>query len=95
MVIPAPSVNNGRNPAPADALSPPGPVSDPLTQPRSGTTQCSGQQPVQCTYTPADIPSAIYDVSRGQVVASDGTVFTVSSPVPTGQEWKSMLAPAG
>jgi phospholipid/cholesterol/gamma-HCH transport system substrate-binding protein len=96
MVIPGPSVNNGRNPAPADALSPsPAPVSDPLTQPRSGTTQCSGQQPVQCTYTPADIPSAIYDVSRGQVVASDGTVFTVSSPVPTGQEWKSMLAPAG
>lgn len=95
MVIPAPSINNGRNPAPADALSPsPPPMSDPLTPPRSGTTQCSGQQPVQCTYTPADISSTIYDVSRGQVVAADGAVFRVNSPVPTGEEWKDMLAPA-
>lgn len=96
LVVPAPSVNNGGNPAPADALSPsPPPVSDPVTAPRSGSTRCSGQQPVQCTYTPAAIPSTIYDVSRGQVVASDGTVFTVTSQMPTGEEWKEMLAPAG
>lgn len=96
MVVPAPSVNNGLNPAPADAMSPsPPPRSDPVTAPRGGTTHCSGQQPVQCTYTPADIPSAIYDVSRGEVVAGDGTRFTVSSPAPTGDEWKDMLAPAG
>lgn len=95
LVIPAPSVNNGLNPAAPSALSPsPPPTIDPLSPPRGGTTQCSRQQPVQCTYTPADIPSAIYDVARGQVVANDGTVFRVTSPAPTGEEWKEMLAPA-
>ncbi|MEH3140665.1 MAG: MlaD family protein [Mycobacterium kyogaense] len=96
IVVPAPSVNNGRNPAPADALSPsPGGTRDPVTAPRSGTTTCTGQQPNSCTYVPADIPSAMYDVARGQVTASDGTVFSVSSPPITGDEWKGMLAPAG
>ena len=55
-VIPAPSINNGMNPLPADQLPPTGsppPISDPLTPPGQGTVQCSGQQPNPCTYTPA------------------------------------------
>ena len=50
-VIPAPSVNNGMNPLPADQLPPggsPPPVSDPLTPPGQGSVQCSGQQPNPC-----------------------------------------------
>ena len=52
-VIPAPSVNNGRNPLPADQVpGTPPPVSDPLQRPGSGTVQCNGQQPNPCVYTP-------------------------------------------
>src|SRR3984957_19733251 len=56
MVIPAPSINNGLNPAPSDRLPPggltPPPVSDPLSRPGSGSIQCNGQQPNPCIYTP-------------------------------------------
>ena len=55
-VMPAPSINNGMNPLPADQLPPPqstAPISDPLTAPGQGTVSCSGQQPNPCIYTPA------------------------------------------
>ncbi|MCU1697086.1 MAG: virulence factor Mce family protein, partial [Mycobacterium sp.] len=45
-VIPAPSVDNGMNPAPANQVpGTPPPVSDPLQRPGSGSVQCNGQQP--------------------------------------------------
>ncbi|HZA11323.1 MCE family protein [Mycobacterium sp.] len=94
-VIPAPSINNGMNPLPADQLpQPPQPISDPLSPPRSGSVQCSGQQPNPCIYTPAPSPSAVYSPQSGQVVAPDGTKFTVSNSTNTGDDgWKEMLAP--
>ena len=105
-LIPAPSVNNGMNPAPADQVGGPpspfspaqteqfGPISDPVSRPGVGTVQCSGQQPNPCTYTPADGPIAIYTPQSGEVVTPDGSRFTVESPTITGDDgWKEMLAP--
>jgi phospholipid/cholesterol/gamma-HCH transport system substrate-binding protein len=96
-VIPAPSVNNGMNPAPADQLpGPTPPTSDPLSTPGLGTVQCSGQQPNPCIYTPVSGPAAIYSPQRGEVVAPDGSKFTVTNSNNTGDDgWKEMLAPAG
>ena len=98
LVIPAPSINNGMNPLPADRLpaggSPP-PISDPLSRPGSGSVVCSGQQPNPCEYTPANNPTAIYSPQSGEVVAPDGTKFAVSNSTKTGDDgWKEMLAPA-
>jgi phospholipid/cholesterol/gamma-HCH transport system substrate-binding protein len=96
-VIPAPSVNNGVNPAPADKLPPggsPQPVSDPLTPPNTGSVQCSGQQPNPCTYTPAP-GSAVYSPTSGEVVGPDGVKYSVSNSSKSGDDgWKEMLAPA-
>jgi phospholipid/cholesterol/gamma-HCH transport system substrate-binding protein len=96
-VIPAPSVNNGMNPLPADQLPPggsPAPVSDPLTPPNQGSVQCSGQQPNPCTYTPAP-GSAVYSPSSGEVVGPDGVKYSVSNSKNPGDDgWKEMLAPA-
>jgi phospholipid/cholesterol/gamma-HCH transport system substrate-binding protein len=96
-VIPAPSVNNGLNPLPADQLpGTPPPVSDPLQRPGSGTVRCNGQQPNPCIYTPNAIPSAMYDVQSGKVVGPDGVVYSVKNSGNIGDEgWKAMLAPAG
>ena len=96
-VIPAPSVNNGLNPLPADRLpGTPPPVSDPLQRPGSGTVQCNGQQPNPCIYTPNAVPTAIYDVQSGTVVGPDGVVYSVENSRNIGDEgWKKMLAPAG
>jgi phospholipid/cholesterol/gamma-HCH transport system substrate-binding protein len=95
-VIPAPSVNNGLNPLPADRLrGTPPPISDPLQRPGSGTVQCNGQQPNPCIYTPAS-PSAIYFPSSGEVVGPDGVKYSVENSSHTGEDgWKDMLAPAG
>jgi phospholipid/cholesterol/gamma-HCH transport system substrate-binding protein len=95
-VIPAPSINNGMNPLPADKLPPPAPiVSDPLSPPGSGTVQCSGQQPNPCIYTPGSSTSAVYNPQSGEVVGPDGVKYTVSSSNNTGDDgWKEMLAPA-
>jgi phospholipid/cholesterol/gamma-HCH transport system substrate-binding protein len=95
-VIPAPSVNNGLNPLPADRLrGTPPPISDPLQRPGSGTVQCNGQQPNPCIYTPAS-PSAIYLPSSGEVVGPDGVKYSVENSSHTGEDgWKDMLAPAG
>lgn len=95
-VIPAPSVNNGLNPAPADRVpGTPPPVSDPLQRPGSGTVQCNGQQPNPCVYTPAS-PAAIYTPSSGEVLGPDGVKYTLGSSSNIGDDgWKQMLAPAG
>jgi phospholipid/cholesterol/gamma-HCH transport system substrate-binding protein len=94
-VIPAPSINNGLNPLPADRLrGTPPPLSDPLQRPGSGTVQCNGQQPNPCIYTPGG-PVAIYFPSSGEVVGPDGTTYTVENSSHTGADgWKDMLAPA-
>jgi phospholipid/cholesterol/gamma-HCH transport system substrate-binding protein len=101
-VVPAPTVNNGVNPAPADQLPPPqstAPVSDPLSPPGQGTINCSGQQPNPCIYTPAPGPpgsTAVYSPSSGQVVGPDGVRYNVSNSSNPGDDgWKEMLAPAG
>jgi phospholipid/cholesterol/gamma-HCH transport system substrate-binding protein len=96
-VIPAPSINNGMNPLPANELpQPPAPHSDPLTPPGQGTVQCSGQQPNPCIYTPAPSPAAIYTPQSSEVVAADGTRFTVSDSTNLGDNgWRQMLAPTG
>jgi phospholipid/cholesterol/gamma-HCH transport system substrate-binding protein len=100
-VIPAPTVNNGVNPAPADQLPPAqstAPISDPLSPPGQGTVSCSGQQPNPCIYTPAPGPpgsTAVYSPSSGQVVGPDGVRYNVSnSSTPGDDGWKEMLAPA-
>ncbi|MEB4208097.1 MlaD family protein [Mycobacterium sp. 94-17] len=97
LVIPAPSVNNGRNPAPADQVpGTPPPVSDPLQRPGSGTVLCNGQQPNPCAYTPNTPPTALYDVRSGKVVGPDGMVYSVENSTSIGDEgWKKMLGPAG
>jgi phospholipid/cholesterol/gamma-HCH transport system substrate-binding protein len=95
-VIPAPSINNGMNPLPADQLpGTPPPSSDPLTAPGQGSVACSGQQPNPCIYTPASGPAAIYSPSSGEVVGPDGTKYSVTNSSKTGDDgWKEMLAPA-
>ncbi|AEV73882.1 virulence factor Mce family protein [Mycolicibacterium rhodesiae NBB3] len=95
-VIPAPSVNNGMNPLPAERLPGPVlPVSDPLTPPLAGTVQCNGQQPNPCTYTPtASLPINI--AGAGTVVGPDGIRYRAENSAPPADDgWKSMLAPAG
>ncbi len=98
-VIPAPSVNNGMNPLPASMLPPSGsppPTSDPLSPPGQGTVTCSGQQPNPCDYTPSQTPTAIYNPQSGEVVAPDGSRYSVRDSTTTGDDgWKEMLAPAG
>ncbi|MCV7322948.1 MCE family protein [Mycolicibacterium confluentis] len=96
-VIPAPSINNGMNPLPAEMLPPAPPiVSDPLSPPGSGTVQCSGQQPNPCIYTPTSSAAAVYNPQSGEVVGPDGVKYTVDSSTSTGDDgWKEMLAPAG
>ncbi|MGA5462361.1 MCE family protein [Mycobacterium sp. NPDC050041] len=97
-VIPAPSINNGMNPLPADQLpSPPAPISDPISPPGQGRVECSGQQPNPCVYTPAAGPpgAAVYNPSSGEVVGPDGVRYNVSNSNNPGDDgWKEMLAPA-
>ncbi|MGB6208370.1 MCE family protein [Mycobacterium sp.] len=99
-VIPAPSVNNGLNPLPADRLPPggltPPPKSDPLQRPGTGSVQCNGQQPNPCVYTPGGPPAAAYSPMSGEVVGPDGSKYSVNNSSNTGDDgWKAMLAPAG
>jgi phospholipid/cholesterol/gamma-HCH transport system substrate-binding protein len=96
-VVPAPSVNNGMNPLPADQLpGTPPPVSDELSPPGQGSVHCSGQQPNPCTYTPAPGKTAIYSPASGEVVGPDGVKYSVSNSNNPGDDgWKEMLAPAG
>jgi phospholipid/cholesterol/gamma-HCH transport system substrate-binding protein len=98
-VIPAPSINNGLNPLPANRLPPggltPPPVSDPLSRPGSGTVQCNGQQPNPCVYTPNGPPAAVYSPQSGELVGPDGVKYSVENSTRTGDDgWKEMLAPS-
>jgi phospholipid/cholesterol/gamma-HCH transport system substrate-binding protein len=96
-VIPAPSVNNGMNPAPSDRVpGTPPPVSDPLQRPGSGTVQCNGQQPNPCVYTPGGPPAAVYSPQSGELIGPDGVKYAVENSTKTGDDgWKDMLAPPG
>lgn len=96
-VIPAPTVNNGMNPAPADRVPGTPPVfSDPLAPPGQGTVQCSGQQPNPCTYTPGWGPTATFTPQSGEVATPDGTKFSFRNSTDIGDDgWKAMLGPAG
>ena len=96
MVIPAPSVNNGMNPAPADRVpGTPPPTNDPLSRPGSGSVQCNGQQPNPCVYTPSGPPTATYSPQSGALVGPDGVKYSVENSTKTGDDgWKEMLAPA-
>jgi phospholipid/cholesterol/gamma-HCH transport system substrate-binding protein len=98
-VIPAPSVNTGLNPAPADRLPPggqtPPPISDPLQRPGSGTVECNGQQPNPCVYVPSGPPAAIYSPQSGELTGPNGVKYAVDDSSKTGDNgWKDMLAPA-
>jgi phospholipid/cholesterol/gamma-HCH transport system substrate-binding protein len=97
MVIPAPSVENGMNPAPSDRVAgTPPPTSDPLSRPGSGTVQCNGQQPNPCVYTPGGPPPAVYSPQSGELVGPDGVRYAVENSSKTGDDgWKDMLAPPG
>lgn len=94
LVIPAPTLDTGLNPAPADRLpGTPPPVSDTLTRPGAGTVQCNGQQPNPCVYTPAGPASAS---PSGEITGPDGVRYSVQSSVDRGDDgWKRMLAPTG
>jgi phospholipid/cholesterol/gamma-HCH transport system substrate-binding protein len=99
-VIPAPSINNGLNPLPANRLPPKGqtppPISDPLQRPGTGSVQCNGQQPNPCVYTPGGPPTAVYSPQSGEVTGPDGVKYSVNNSSNTGDDgWKEMLAPAG
>ncbi|KGI66255.1 MCE family protein [Mycolicibacterium rufum] len=103
-VVPAPTINNGMNPLPADQLPPPEQnsnmvTSDPITPPRQGSVSCSGQQPNPCVYTPApSLPGsqAVYSPTQGEVVGPDGIKYNVTNSTNPGDDgWKEMLAPAG
>ena len=96
-VIPAPSVDNGLNPAPSDRVAgTPPPVSDVLQRPGSGTVECNGQQPNPCAYTPNGPPPAIYRPQSGELVGPDGVKYAVENSTKTGDDgWKDMLAPPG
>jgi phospholipid/cholesterol/gamma-HCH transport system substrate-binding protein len=93
-VIPAPTINTGENPLPADRLPPPPPTySDALTPPAQGAVTCNGQQPNPCTYTPA--PIASYTPASGEVVGPDGSRYSIANSTNLGDDgWKQMLAPA-
>ncbi|UXA04824.1 MCE family protein [Mycobacterium sp. SMC-2] len=95
LVIPAPSVNNGLNPAPSDRVAgTPPPISDPLQRPGSGTVECNGQQPNPCVYTPGGPPPAVYTPQSGELVGPDGVKYAVENSSKTGDDgWKDMLAP--
>ncbi len=86
-MIPAPTINTGLNPLPADRLpGTPPPVSDPLTPPGSGVVECNGQQPNPCAYTPQST----------EITGPDGVRYSVDNSIEPGDDgWKKMLAPAG
>jgi phospholipid/cholesterol/gamma-HCH transport system substrate-binding protein len=96
-VIPAPTIDTGLNPAPANMVpGTPPPVSDPLSRPGSGSVQCNGQQPNPCTYNPAPAPNLSFSAPPAEVDGPNGLKFSVQSSDATGDEgWKRMLAPAG
>ncbi|WP_136246439.1 MCE family protein [Mycobacterium intracellulare] len=97
LVIPAPTLDTGLNPAPADQVpGTPPPVSDTLSRPGSGTVQCNGQQPNPCVYTPAGPPTAPFNTQSGEITRADGVRYSIQASSDTGDDgWKRMLAPSG
>lgn len=97
LVVPAPTIDTGLNPAPADSLpvlGTPPPISDPLTRPGSGSVTCNGQQPNPCTYNP--IPPLVPSLGQaGEITAPDGVRYSVQNASTGDDGWKQMLAPAG
>jgi phospholipid/cholesterol/gamma-HCH transport system substrate-binding protein len=95
LAMPAPTLDTGLNPAPADRLpGTPPPVSDPLSRPGSGAVQCNGQQPNPCVYTPAGPPTANLDTQSSEITGADGVRYSVQNSTDTGDDgWKRMLAP--
>ena len=95
--MPAPSINNGLNPAPSDrVLGTPPPISDVLQRPGSGTVECNGQQPNPCVYIPSGPPPAVYSPQSRELVGPDGAKYAVENSTKTGDDgWKDMLAPPG
>ena len=98
-VIPAPSINNGMNPMPADQLPPtgsPAPVSDPLTPPGKAPSSAVDNNPIRARTLRHQEDSAIYSPASGEVVGPDGVKYSVSNSSNPGDDgWKEMLAPAG
>lgn len=96
-VIPAPTLDTGLNPAPADRVpGTPPPVSDPLSRPGSGSVHCNGQQPNPCVYAPAQPPGAALSTQSGEITGPDGVRYSVQNSIATGDDgWKQMLAPLG
>lgn len=97
LVIPAPTIDTGVNPAPANRVTgTPPPTSDPLSRPGSGVVQCNGQQPNPCTYTPGGPPAAVYSPQSRELVGPDGIKYSVENSTKIGDDgWKEMLAPGG
>jgi phospholipid/cholesterol/gamma-HCH transport system substrate-binding protein len=97
LVIPAPTLDTGLNPAPADRVpGTPPPVSDPLSRPGSGTVQCNGQQPNPCVYTPGGLPGDAPGGQSGEITGGDGVHYSVENSTDTGDDgWKRMLGPTG
>ena len=102
MVIPAPSVNNGLNPLPADQLPPPAGVAAGQRPAAAGRARvpCSAvdNSPTRASTLRhrATRPTAVYSPSSGEVVGPDGVKYTVSNSNKPGDDgWKEMLAPAG
>ena len=102
-VIPAPSVNNGLQPAARGSAA-----AAVARRRRRSAIRCprrAGHGPVQWTttqpvyYTPAPGPpgsTAVYSPTSGEVVGPDGVRYNVSNSSNPGDDgWKEMLAPAG
>lgn len=95
-VIPAPTLDTGLIPVPADKLpGTPPPVSDPLSRPGSGSVECNGQQPNPCSYTPAPPIGPVLGAPAGVVTGPDGVRYTVQNSTAGDDGWKKMLAPTG
>ncbi|WP_396932138.1 MCE family protein [Mycolicibacterium sp.] len=96
-VIPAPTIDTGLNPMPANRLpGTPPPVNDPLSVPGAGTVECNGQQPNPCVYTPANPTNVILAPQGFVATGPDGVKYSVDDSAGSGDEgWKKMLAPAG
>ncbi|NKZ10835.1 MCE family protein [Mycolicibacterium septicum DSM 44393] len=94
LVVPAPTVNTGLNPLPADQLpSPPGLRSDPLSPPSQGNVQCSGQQPNPCIYRPA-AATAVFTPASGVVSGPNGVTYLLRQSGAADDGWKQMLSAA-
>ncbi len=93
-VIPAPSVNNGINPLPADQLPKAPPVNDRYSDLGQAPSSAMGNN-----LTRASTPRAHfynhYDDAERQVVAPDGVVYSVEASTLFGADGWKVMAPTG